>query len=813
MDALPIDDVMPDIRRALSVGGRLVLAAPPGAGKTTRVPLQLLDEEWLANKRILILEPRRIAARMAAMRMAAILGEELGATIGLSTRIDRKASAHTRIEVITDGLFTRRILSDPELSGVGAVLFDEFHERSLNVDLGLALALDAQHALRPDLRLLVMSATLDTKRVAATIDAPVVESAGRAFPVETTYLGKSDMRVEEAAAKAVRRALRERDGSILVFLPGMGEIRRTAELLNDLAPEIIVAPLYGALSPAEQDRAVSPAPTGRRKAVLSTDIAESSLTIEGVDTVIDAGLARFADYDAASGGVRLVTRRAARANVDQRRGRAGRTSPGVCYRLWDEEATKGLPAEPAPEITTANLSGLMLALGEWGERDASRLVWIDPPPAGRLAAARDELMQLGALDESGALTEHGREMSRLPLEPRLASMIAGARDDAERSLAAEIAALIGERGLGGGGVDLRERLLLFRQDRSTRAKILRDQAARWARGALDADIENAGRVVARGAPRMIARAKEGERGRYLLASGRAALLESADPLSRETWLAVADMTGAASGGRILAAAPMKEPDALELGGAETADLAEFDMEKRAFKARRVKRVGAIVLSETPLPAPAGEAARAALIKAVAAAGLDCLEHAAAIREMQARLTLLRAHDSAQWPDWSDEVLIARAEEWLAPLLGDAPNLARPKAADIIRNLEALLDWQDARRLQSLTPLTLETPAGRTLPIDYVAPNAPLIEARAQEFFGIAAHPTILGGKIPVTVSLLSPARRQIALTQDLPAFWRGGYQDMAKDMRSQYPKHDWPADPATARAHVGKTKARLKEES
>lgn len=813
MDVLPIDEAMPAIRAALDAGARLVLAAPPGAGKTTRVPLELVAERWLDGKRILILEPRRIAARMAAERMAARLGERLGVTVGLSTRIDRKISSRTRIEVITDGLFTRRILSDPELSGVGAVLFDEFHERSLNVDLGLALALDAQAGLRPDLRLVVMSATLDTTRIAAAIDAPVIESAGRMFPVETVYLGKSDERVEDATARAVRRALRECAGSILVFLPGMGEIRRTAERLEDLPGDVSVVPLYGALSPAEQDRAVAPAPAGFRKVVLATDIAESSLTIEGVDVVIDAGLARVPDYDAASGGVRLITRRASRANVDQRRGRAGRLRPGVCYRLWDAEATKGLTAEPQPEILNSNLAGLILALGEWGERDATRLTWIDPPPTGRLSAARRELEEIGAIDKDGRLTPRGRTIAQLPLEPRLAAMIAGVESDGERGLAAELAALLSERGLGGDSVDLRDRLQRFHRDASPRARALRDQAARWANTKERASVEDAGRIIARASPKMIARAKTGEPGAFLLAGGRAAQLSKDDHLSKERWLAVAEMTGAAAGARILSAAPLSEADAFEFGGVETADIAEFDVEKRQFKARRVKRLGAIILAESPLPAPKGEAARTALIDAVAKRGFDILGNSSAIRETQARINLLRKHDEHDWPDFGDDDLIARAGEWLAPLLGDPPTLDTPAEAGIRRNLAALLDWRTAQRLNSSAPLTMETPAGRTLPIDYLSPNAPIIEARAQEFYGLSAHPTIADGRVPLTVSLLSPARRQIALTKDLPAFWSGGYRDMAKDMRAQYPKHDWPDDPGAAQAHEGKTRARLARET
>lgn len=810
MSGLPIDEVIPEVREKLRASTRLILAAPPGAGKTTRVPLALLDEPWLAGRRILLLEPRRIAARMAADRMAATLGEKTGGVIGLSTRVDRKISARTRIEVITDGLFTRRILNDPELADVGAVLFDEFHERSLNLDTGLAFALDAQAGLRPDIRLILMSATLDIARVAKAVDAPSVESDGKSFPVETIYAGKSDERLEPYMARIIRRALREQPGSILAFLPGMGEILRTAEQLGDLPDNIIVAPIYGALSPADQDKAVAPAPPGKRKIVLSTDIAESSLTIEGVATVIDAGLARVAEYDASAGASFLVTRRASRANVDQRRGRAGRLGPGVCYRLWDEEATRGLAAEPVPEILASSLSGLALALAEWGERDPARLIWIDPPPAGRFLAAQEELRMFGAIDATGALTERGRKMSSLPVEPHLAAMIAGAATPEDAALAAEIAVLVSERGLGGNVVDLRERIERFRKDSSSRAKALREQASRWSQGARSSPASEAGRVIAASIASMIARAKGG--GQFQLASGRAATIDAASPLAREKWLAVADLTGAAANARILSAAPLDEADALRLGGVATEDIAEFDPDRASFRARRVKRLGAIILTETPLPAPSGEIAKRAILDALRRHGLDLLGAVDAVRETQARLRLAREFAGEDWPALDDAYLIARADEWLAPLIGDPPDLNRPGADQIRRGALSLLDWNVARKLDELAPLTIETPAGRTLAIDYLHDGGPQIEARAQEFYGVCDHPAVMRGKLRLTVSLLSPARRQIALTKDLPAFWRGGYRDMAKDMRSQYPKHDWPDDPANAKAHVGKTKAALKRD-
>lgn len=808
MTALPIDEVLADIRAALMGGNRLVLAAPPGAGKTTKVPLDLLRADWLGPRKILLLEPRRIAARMAAQRMAALLGEKVGETVGLSTRVERRVSSATRLEVITDGLFLRRVLADPELSAVGAVLFDEFHERSLNLDAGLAFAVDVQSALRPDLRLALMSATLDVGRVATAFGAAAIESAGRAFPVETIYLGRGEGPVHDQAAKAVRRALAEQEGSILVFLPGRAEILRTAERLVGLPEHVLVAPLYGAMAPGEQDAAVSPPPKGARKVVLATDIAESALTIEDVRVVIDAGLARIATQDG-QGGTFLETRRAARANVDQRRGRAGRLGPGVCYRLWDEAATRGLAAAPTPEIALGDLSGLVLAAAEWGVADLRRLFWVDPPSEGRLAAARAELVALGAVDRAGAVTPLGRRIADLPLAPRLAALIAAADTPSEAALGAEIAALASERGVGGDGVDIRTRIERFRRDRSERARALKAQAARWSGGAEPASTEAAGPVIAAAMPAQIARRRDKAGQLYLLASGRAAGLDAAEPLAAQDWLAVLETTGAAGAGRILAAAPLDEKEALRWGGVTEAEETRYDAATKTIRSRRVRRMGAIVLSETPLPKPDAGAARAALVVALAEQGLALLPAADAVRAFLARLRLAR-EVAPELPALTEPDILARGEDWLGPLLGADPSLDRPHAEDVRRALEGLLDYDERRRFETLAPRSWRAPAGRDLEIDYLAEGTPRVEARVQEFYGAARHPSILGGALPLAVSLLSPARAQVALTKDLPGFWAGGYRDMAKDMRGRYPKHDWPDDPATARAHAGKTKARLK---
>lgn len=804
---LPIDAALGEIAAALATSNRLVLAAPPGAGKTTRVPLALLDTSWCEG-RIIMLEPRRIAARMAAERMAVTLGERVGETIGLSTRIDRRVSKATRIEVVTDGLFTRRILSDPSLEGVGAVLFDEIHERSLAADTGLAFALDAQGALREDLRLLLMSATLDTEAFAAKLDCPVVESAGQSHPVETKYLGRTRERAGEQVAAAIRRALREEDGSVLAFLPGAAEIRRAEEALRSGLPEnASVHALFGALSPKEQDAAVRPAPAGHRKIVLATDIAESSLTIEGVRVVVDAGLARVPVFDPSGGASRLETVRASRASVDQRRGRAGRTQPGVCFRLWDEAETRGLPRAPEPEILTADLSGLRLSLAEWGEREASNLTWLDAPPAGRLAAADAALTTLGALDDTGALTTKGRAMAALPLPPRFAALVASASTPGDKALAARIAALAGERGIGGPSTDLATRLAGFDRDNSPRAKALKRQAERWGDGA--SPKGDAGRLLARAWPDRIAKARAGARGRFALASGQAGQLEETDPLAGKDWLVVIDMMGGGANPRIALAVAIDEATALSAGGVETAEAVTFDMETQTVRGRMVKRLGAITLSESPLAKPSGEAARAAVLDAIAEHGFEATGAGDVMTETLARIALLKDATNDPWPDWSESALRGTAPDWLGPIIAAGGSLL-PSPSQVRDALLAQLEWPLPKTLSDLAPLTLALPSGRHAPVVYEGEQAPLVEGRAQEFYGPAAHPALAGGRVAVTVSLLSPARRQIALTRDLPGFWSGGYLDMAKDMRAQYPKHDWPADPVAAMPHEGRTKARLK---
>ncbi len=808
MDALPIETLLPEIADTLRARRRLILGAPPGAGKTTRVPLALagLIEGFAAYPgKIVMLEPRRIAARMAAQRMAQTLGERLGQRIGLATRVDRQVSRDTVVEVITDGLFTRRLLNDPELNGVSAVIFDEIHERSLSADIGLALAQESQGALREDLHLLAMSATLDTDTMARQLDAPVIVSEGRQYPVETRYLGRTRERLEDQMARAIERAIRETDGSVLAFLPGAGEIRRTAERLS-LPADILIAPLFGALSPKQQDEAIQPCGTGRRKVVLATDIAESALTIDGVSVVVDSGYARVPRYVPGGLSTELQTMRAARANVDQRRGRAGRLGPGICYRLWDEAETRGLTPAPEPEIQNADLSGLVLTLADWGETEPQRLNWLTLPPKGRLAAAQRDLLGLGAITETGTLTPKGRAMSRLPLAPRLAALIIGAETDGEKARAAQIAALVSERGIGGNSADLADRLARFEAEGSARAKKLRAQAARW--GGANAPAGDAASLLAKGWPDMIARRRSPGSSQYLLANGRGGQVDETSPLAKSDWLVVADMAGSAKAARITLAAVIDEATATRHGQLEIRDEADFDPAKGTFKARRVSALGAIILSEQPLPKPSPDAARTAFLTHLQTDGFAPTGLDRPVKAVLARLQALNAAFGDPWPLWSLTELQAQVFDWLGPVLGQG-SFTMPKPAMLADALKARLDWPLPQELDRKAPRRLKLPSGRDAPIDWLSDRAPLIECKAQELYGAAQHPCVADGRLPVTLQILSPGGKPVATTQDLPGFWSGGYRDMAKDMRGRYPKHDWPDDPATAKPHAGMTKARL----
>lgn len=807
---LPIDAVLAELRNAMAARASAVLVAPPGAGKTTRVPLALMDESWLGGRKILVLEPRRVAASAAARRMAHTLSEEVGERVGLRARMVSKSGPKTRIEVVTEGVFTRMILDDPELSGVGAVLFDEFHERSLDADLGLALALDCQGALREDLRVLPMSATLDGARVAKLLGgAPIIESEGRAFPVETSYLGRDGAaRIEDQMADAVMRALRAETGSILAFLPGQGEIRRVEERLKERIgdPAIVIAPLYGALDARAQDLALEPAPKGVRKVVLATSIAETSITIEGVRVVIDSGLARVPRFEPGAGLTRLETVRVSRASADQRRGRAGRAEPGVCFRLWDEPQTQSLAPWADPEIRSADLSSLLLDCAEWGAPDPRSLSWLDPPTAAAIGAARDELASLEALDGEGRITALGKRLRSLPLPPRLARMLLLAEKAGCEGEAAEIAALIVERGLGGTDADLAHRLEEFRRDRSRRASEMRRLAAGWARMAREGrparkpqEETPVARIVALAFPERIGKAR-GAPGQFLLANGRGASLDANHPLACAPYLVATELSGSAASARILLAASAEEQDVLAAAGhrMEERDEIDFDQSAGALRARRVRRLDAIVLASEPLPVPAGEETARLLAEGATRLGIARLPWSKAQMQLRDRVRFLRAAEGGEWPDLSDEALAKTAADWLAPFLAKKTKLSEIGADDLGAALEAFLPWTLKSRLEEEAPTHFDAPTGHRHPIDYETAGAPALHIRVQELFGLTRHPSIAGGKLPLTLHLLSPALRPIQVTRDLPGFWKGSWAAVKAEMKGRYPRHPWPEDPAAA---------------
>jgi ATP-dependent helicase HrpB len=810
---LPIDAVLDDLARTLEGRNAAVLVAPPGAGKTTRVPLALLDAPWLKGKKIIMLEPRRIAARASAERMAHTIGERVGETVGYRVRFGSKISRATRIEVVTEGIFSRQILDDPELSGVAAVLFDEFHERSLDADLGLALARDAQQGLREDLRILVMSATLDGARIAKLLgDAPVISSEGRAFPVETRYLGrKADAPLERQMADAIATALRADPGSVLAFLPGAAEIRRTQNFLGERVHDasIEIVPLFGALDAGVQDRAIAPAPEGQRKVVLATSIAETSLTIEGVRIVVDSGVARVPRYEPDIGLTRLETVRASRAAVDQRRGRAGRTEPGVCYRLWDEPQTASLSAYTQPEILSADLSSLVLDLAQWGIGDPATLAFLDSPPASALKEARSLLRELGALDGDGRITAEGHSLRALALPPRLARMIVDSHRLGAGEDAAEIAAVLTERGLGGDSVDLDIRLDQFRRDRSQRAGSARSLAQRWASqvaastGPSSQDTSpSTGVMLALAFPDRVARNRGN--GSFVLANGRGAAVDQASALARAPYIAVAELTGTAAQGRILLAAPIALAD-IELRFADQIEIADeisFDRGAMALRARRKRTLHAITLSEAPLAlSPSADTARV-LADGLIAAGIDKLPWPKPLKQWRDRVMFLRAAEgdalNHSWPDLSDAALATEREAWLLPALYDKTSLKDLSAGDLSDALMGLLPWELRARLEREAPTHFEAPTGTQLPIDYEAEQGPTIAVRLQELFGLTTHPSIAKGAVPLVLELLSPAHRPVQVTRDLPGFWRGSYAAVRSDLRGRYPRHPWPEDPASA---------------
>jgi ATP-dependent helicase HrpB len=847
---VPIREALPALRAALRERPNAVLEAPPGAGKSTVVPLALLDEPWLAGRRILMLQPRRLAARAVARRLAATLGEEPGGIVGYRTRLESRIGPATRIEVLTEGILTRRLQRDPALEDAGIVLFDEFHERSLPSDLGLALALDAQLHLRPDLRLLVMSATLDGAAVARLLGphTPVVRTQGRAFEVETRYAPPApptagaigSARPEPVELRAARLALRalesHAEGDVLVFLPGAREIRRACDALEQgLAgrgePRVFVVPLYGELDARAQDEALRPAAAGRRKIVVATNLAETGLTIEGVRVVVDSGLERRARFDPGTGMSRLDTATISRASADQRRGRAGRTAPGTCYRLWSESAHAALAPQAPPEILEADLAPLGLELACWGSGDPSSLAWLDPPPPPMLAQARELLQRLEALDAHGHATSAGRRMAELGVHPRLAHMIERARELGLARTACELAALLSERdtlrpvqriaSASPREPDLRHALDVlhggpvpsgFVADPRALQAVRRtaDLLARRAPDSMRGDGAGpdatardaaAGLLLAFAYPDRIGRSRGDEQGRYLLSGGRGAVLASpSTALARSEFLVAAELDAGEREARILRAAPL-ERALLErhcAGEIETAEQVHWDERSGAVVARRVRRLGALVLDERRLEGAAGAAGLAAMLEGVRRLGLEALPWTPELRQWQARVLLLRREFGAEaWPDVSDVALLDGLERWLAPRLAGVLRREHLARLDLREALQSLLDWNQRRRLDELAPTHVVVPTGSRIALDYGGAS-PVLAVRLQEVFGWQESPRIAGGRVTVTLALLSPAQRPVQVTSDLQSFWARGYAEVRKDLRGRYPKHHWPEDPSTA---------------
>ncbi|WNW13339.1 ATP-dependent helicase HrpB [Pseudomonas sp. DTU_2021_1001937_2_SI_NGA_ILE_001] len=831
MISLPIDLVLPSLREALAKRDEAVLEAPPGAGKTTRVPLALLDEPWLAGQSILMLEPRRLAARAAAERLASELGEKVGETVGYRIRLDSKVGPKTRIEVVTEGILTRRLQDDPALEGVGLLIFDEFHERSLDADLALALSLNGRELLRddPPLKILLMSATLEGERLSTLLDdAPVVRSEGRMFPVSTQW-GRPFQPgefVEPRVVQTVLDALGSESGSLLVFLPGQAEIRRVHQQLAEALGErrdVLLCPLHGELDLDAQRAAIDPAPAGKRKVVLATNIAETSLTIDGVRVVVDAGLARVPRFDPGSGMTRLDTQRISRASATQRAGRAGRLEPGVCYRLWSEAQHDQLAAYGSAEILQADLAGLALQLARWGV-EPGQLQWLDQPPAAAFAQARDLLQRLGALQDDGRLSRHGQAMAELPAHPRIAHLLLRGHDLGLADMACNVAALLGERDiLRGAGADLHSRLALLSGEHKAqrggqggvqRARQLARQYRSYLRGTPGQPVSDPqdsrwlGALLALAYPDRVARQRRAGGAEYRLANGRAALFGEADALMKHEWLVVADL-GSRQGQReerIYLAADLDESlfDTVLSEQVRQVDELDWDEREGVLRAERQIKVGELVLSRAPLTNLDDEARTRALINHVRRKGLELLPWTPELRQWQARVELLRTLDveagvESQWPDLRDEALLATLEQWLAPYLGKVSRLSHFAQLDLSSILRNLLPWPLPQHLDALAPQTVAVPSGSNIRVDY-SERPPVLAVRLQELFGQVDTPRIANGRQVLKLHLLSPARRPVQVTQDLANFWKSTYGEVKKDLKGRYPKHFWPDDPLVAQA-------------
>ncbi len=824
---LPINEALPALTDALTTHTRMLLQAPPGAGKSTIVPLALLESPWLQNKKILMLEPRRIAARAVAARMAQLLGETVGTTVGYRTRLDTRVGRDTRIEVVTEGILTRMLQEDSELNDVACVIFDEFHERSLNADLGLALCIESQQTLRPDLRIVVMSATLDLLPLAKLLnDAPIVTASGRSFEVATHYLPRRpETHLDLQVAQVLRRALGEHAGDILCFLPGAAEIGRVQRALEgpDLDPAVRVLPLYGELTGAAQDAALAPASRGQRKIVLATTIAETSLTIDGIRVVVDAGLRRYSEFDPSTGMSRLVTAKVSQAAADQRRGRAGRLSTGVCYRLWSEGSQSSLAPQTAPEITHADLAPLALELACWGAADAAALSWLDPPPAAPLAQARDLLRQLDAIDAAARITPHGRALARLGAHPRLAHMLVKARELGAPRLACDLAAILSERDIlrtsaDSRDVDLRLRVNALRGDVhalppgievDNRALTqARRRAADWQREFARGVPENTdphdstGMILSLAYPDRIGRSR-GYGGRYVLANGRGARFATPQALSKSEFIVAAELDGAEREARIFLAAPLQLADIEQILSQHIVERTEvaWDEREQMIQARRERRLGALLLQSSEIRNADPGALQTAALEGLRQLGIAALPWTTDLRQWQARVALMLKYAlpaPAAWPDLSDAALAATLEEWAPPWITGFARRAHLARIDLHGALHARLSYAQNAILEREAPTHVVVPSGSRIAIDYLDGDVPTLSVRLQELFGMRATPSVAAGRLPLLLKLLSPAGRPVQITRDLVSFWERGYHEVKKDLKGRYPKHYWPDDPHTA---------------
>jgi ATP-dependent helicase HrpB len=829
MSDLPIDSLIPELKKALRTNPNAVLTAQPGAGKTTRVPLTLLKESWLTNQRIIMLEPRRLATRAAAHRMAVTLGQQVGETVGYRIRLDTRIGPHTRIEVVTEGILTRILQRDPSLTGYGLVIFDEFHERSLHADLGLALCLESQKALREELRILVMSATLDTGKIASLLGAaPIIHCEGQLFPIETNYLSKPDPKMtEQAVVQAVKNAFFQNTGNILVFLPGMAEIRRVERRLHslNLGPTVHLAPLYGDLSQDDQDRAIQPPPPGERKIVLATNIAETSLTIEGIRVVIDTGLARVARFDPRSGMSRLETIKVSKDSADQRQGRAGRIEPGVCYRLWNTGEHQSLLQRTTPEMLEGDLSSLVLELALWGTTNPQELIWLDPPPTGAFRYAKELLMRLGALDEQGHITSHGKEMVELPLHPRLAHMVLRAQPLGLEWVACELAALLSERDFlkaqpGERNMDLRVRVDVLHNPKNITKGITVDRTALQRihkateqlkrqlnltsreTGRTKGDPDKVGLLLAFAYPDRIGQCQNRVEHRYRLANGRGAYFSEPQALSSEDHLVIPHLDGGQQWARIFLAAPVRLEDLEEHLADQIREVQFVGWDDRTLEvtASRQRRLGELILEDQPLKNPDPEQVTQALIQGLRQQGIDGLPWTKELRNWQARVLFMQRIEGQEsgWPDVSDQHLLDTFKEWLSPYVTGLTRLNQARRIDLKKILHALLTWKQQKELDQQAPTHLTVPTGSRIPLQYHSNESPVLAVRLQEMFGQSETPRIGRGKVPVTIHFLSPARRPVQVTQDLASFWANSYQEVKKELKGRYPKHHWPDDPLQA---------------